>query len=169
MSVLSFRPSPPEFLIECEVRRRIQIKTSWNLILMQALATGIFDEWNERKDKSPWLFSNKKHTIQSYTGQPNLSNPIVSIFKERGLGWSWAECKKDSRAWFEMDWWAWRESCGRLARSLPPPSSLPTNVRILHIIISTQPAEGDNDMMLMLMIIQHIIKPALFLPPVGVA
>ena len=53
MSVLSFRPPPPEFLIECEVRRRIQIKTSWNLILMQALATGIFDEWNERKDKSP--------------------------------------------------------------------------------------------------------------------
>ena len=49
MSVLSFRPPPPEFLIECEVRRRIQIKTSWNLILMQALATGIFDEWNERK------------------------------------------------------------------------------------------------------------------------
>ena len=40
----------------------------------------------------------KKHSIQSYTGQTNLSNPIFSIFNERGLGWSWAECKKDSRA-----------------------------------------------------------------------
>ena len=88
MSVLSFRPPPPEFLIECEVRRRIQIKTSWNLILMQALATGIFDEWNERnkKIKVDDFCNKKKHSIQSYTGQTNLSNPIFSIFNERGLG-----------------------------------------------------------------------------------
>ena len=85
MSVLSFRPPPPEFLIECEVRRRIQIKTSWNLILVQVLATGIFDGTKE-KIKVDDFCTKKKHSIQSYTGQTNLSNPIFSIFNERGLG-----------------------------------------------------------------------------------